>query len=223
MIRKINFMGAKMAFLSAKREHFHKKYGNSATFIFIFLGALTAFGPFVTDMYLPGLPMMAKYFNANTSMVQMGLTSSMLGLALGQLFFGPLSDKYGRRLPLIYSLALFAISTTLCIFAVNIEMFVLLRFIQGIAASGGIVIARSVATDKFKKQNLAKALAVIGAINGIAPIAAPVIGGVMLKFIGWQGIFAVLLAIGCALWAFVSNFAKRFQKSAGLKQLLPKP
>ena len=91
---------------------------------------------------------------------------------------------------------LFVISTLLCIFSPSIECFVALRFLQGIAASGGIVIARSIATEKFKSKNLVKALAIVGAINGIAPVAAPVLGGLMLKALGWQGIFAILLIIG---------------------------
>lgn len=179
---------------------------NSSFFIFVFLGMLTAFGPFVTDMYLPSLPAMTVFFDTSVSMVQMGLTFSMLGLALGQLFFGPLSDKFGRRKPLMISLLLFLLSTLACIFAPTIEIFVFLRFIQGIAASGGIVIARSIAADKFKGLNLTKALAIVGAINGIAPIAAPVIGGMMLKIIGWQGIFVSLLIIGLALLLLGLNF-----------------
>lgn len=184
---------------------------NSARFIFIFifLGMLTAFGPFVTDMYLPSLPAMKSFFNTSISMVQLGLTFSMLGLAVGQLVFGPLSDKFGRRNPLMVSLGLFIISTFACIYAPNIETFILLRFIQGIAASGGIVIARSIAADKFKGKNLATALAIVGAINGIAPIAAPVLGGMMLKMVGWQGIFIILLLLGIILLVL----GIRFQES----------
>ena len=126
---------------------------NSAQFVFVFLGMLTAFGPFVTDMYLPSLPAMQAYFKTSVSWVQLGLTFSMLGLALGQLIFGPLSDRQGRRKPLIISMILFVIATLFCIFAPNIETFVILRFVQGVAASGGIVISRSIATDKFKTKN----------------------------------------------------------------------
>ena len=139
---------------------------NSKTFLLVLLGLLTAFGPFVTDMYLPALPAMADDFGTSSSMVQLGLTTSMIGLACGQLFFGPLSDKYGRRTPLLTAMWLFLGSTVLCIFAADIEQFVFLRFVQGIAGSGGIVISRSVATDKFSGRELAKMLALIGAING---------------------------------------------------------
>lgn len=175
--------------------------GNSKTFVLILLGMLTAFGPFVTDMYLPALPAMTEYFHTSSSMVQMGLTTSMVGLAAGQLLFGPLSDKYGRRTPLLAAMWLFIGSTLLCVFATSIGQFVTMRFVQGIAGSGGIVISRSVATDKFSGRDLARMLALIGAINGIAPVVAPIIGGTFTDVIGWQGIFCILLALGCVLLA----------------------
>lgn len=196
---------------------------NSARFIFIFLGMLTAFAPFVTDMYLPSLPSMQIFFNTSISMVQMGLTFSMLGLACGQLIFGPLSDKYGRKKPLIISMFLFVISTLLCIFSPSIEFFISMRLLQGIAASGGIVIARSIATDKFKSKNLVKALAIVGAINGIAPVAAPVLGGMMLNTLGWQGIFMILLFIGLILLGccayFQESLSRQRRSSAHLSQI----
>lgn len=195
---------------------------NSAWFIFVFLGMLTAFGPFVTDMYLPSLPIMTEYFSTSVSMVQTGLTFSMLGLAIGQLLFGPLSDKYGRKAPLLGSLILYIFATFFCIIAPSIEIFVCLRFLQGIAASGGIVIARSIATDKFKKQNLAKALAIVGAINGIAPIAAPVIGGAVLDYIGWKGIFVVLLLIGIVLFGFCIVFYESLSHQRRSREKLSK-
>lgn len=175
--------------------------GNSKTFLLVLLGMLTAFGPFVTDMYLPTLPAMADYFHTTPAMVQMGLTASMIGLAAGQLLFGPLSDKYGRRTPLLTAMWLFIGSTLLCIFAGDIRQFVAARFLQGVAGSGGIVISRSVATDKFAGRELARMLALIGAINGIAPVVAPIIGGTFTDAIGWRGIFCILLALGCVLLA----------------------
>lgn len=196
------------------------KRRNTAFFLFVFLGMLTAFGPFVTDMYLPSLPTMTSFFDTSPSMVQLGLTASMLGLAAGQILFGPLSDKYGRRSPLIVSMLLFLFSTLACIFAPNIEVFIALRFVQGAAGAGGIVISRSIATDKFKGANLAKALAVIGAINGIAPVSAPVIGGAVLKVTNWQGIFAVLFAVGLALTAGCFHFNESLSHSKRSKEKL---
>ena len=146
---------------------------NSKLFLLVLLGLLTAFGPFVTDMYLPTLPAMTDFFRTSSSMVQMGLTTSMIGLAAGQLLFGPLSDKYGRRTPLLTAMWLFIGSTLLCIFASDIRQFIAARFLQGIAGSGGIVISRSVATDRFGGRDLARMLALIGAVNGVAPVVAP--------------------------------------------------
>lgn len=172
---------------------------NTGPFLFVLLGALTAFGPFVTDMYLPSLPSMVGYFNTQASMVQLGLTSSMIGLALGQLFFGPLSDRYGRRSPLLAAMALFIVSTVCCLLSTSIESFIFFRLIQGVAGAGGIVVSRSIATDLFTGKDLAKAMAIIGAINGVAPVASPVLGGFLTDSIGWKGIFMVLLVIGFLL------------------------
>ena len=185
---------------------------NSKLFILVLLGMLTAFGPFVTDMYLPSLPVMGEYFNTSSSMVQLGLTTSMIGLAVGQIFFGPLSDRYGRRIPLQVAMWLFIVSTVFCLFAQNIQQFVAFRLIQGIAGAGGIVIARSIATDKFSGRDLAKMLAIIGAINGIAPVVAPIIGGVFTEAIGWQGIFGILLVLGVLLLAGCIRFRESLPK-----------
>ncbi len=168
-------------------------------FLLIMLAALTAFAPFVTDMYLPALPSMTESFSASTSQVQLGLTTSMLGLAIGQLIIGPLSDKYGRKVPLIATLVLFAISSALCIFSSNITMFVALRLIQGLGASGGVVLARSIATDLCSGKALASVMAIIGAISGIAPVISPLLGGWVLTFSTWHMVFAILLGIGIVL------------------------
>ena len=162
---------------------------NSKTFILLFLGLLSAFGPFVMDMYLPTLPAMSVYFRTTSSMVQLGLTTSMAGLAAGQLFFGPLSDKYGRRPVLSVALMLFLLSTAGCIFSENILQFITLRFLQGVSGAGGVVLSRSIAADKYSARELAGVLAVIGGINGVATVAAPIAGGFLADASGWQGIF----------------------------------
>lgn len=182
----------------------------------VLLGMLSAFGPFVTDMYLPSLPAMGDYFSTSSSMVQLGLTTSMIGLAVGQVFFGPLSDRYGRRMPLLVAMWLFIASTICCLFSTSIQMFVAFRLIQGVAGAGGIVISRSVATDRYSGRELAKMLAVIGAINGVAPVAAPIVGGVLTESIGWQGIFAVLLGLGVILLAGCYRFRESLPKEQRL-------
>lgn len=182
-------------------------------FIVVFLGFLSAFAPFVTDMYLPTFPSLVTEFDTSVSMIQLGLTASMIGLALGQVFFGPLSDKYGRRSTLIVSLVLFCIATILCIFSTDIHVFLNMRLLQGLGASGGIVLSRSVATDLYTGRDLAKMMAVIGAVNGVAPVTAPVIGGLVASFSGWQGIFVVLCGIGVVLLVMSLFFHESLAKS----------
>lgn len=170
-------------------------------FLIIFLGILSAFGPFITDMYLPTLPSMAEIFRVSPSLIQMGLTTSMLGLAVGQLLFGPLSDRYGRRPVLMSAMVIFSVSTVACIFSPTIHFFNLCRFVQGLGGAGGIVLSRSISTDCYSGRELAKALAIIGAVNGVAPVTAPVVGGLVAEAIGWKGIFWILLGIGVVLLA----------------------
>lgn len=184
----------------------NKNDKNSYLYLAITLGLLTAFAPFVTDFYLPSLPSLTEYFKTKTSLVQMSLTMSMMGLALGQLFVGPISDKYGRKKLLISSLILFFITTFLCIMAPSIHTFNICRLFQGMAASGGLVISRSVATDSFRGKLLSKFLAVVSAINGIAPVMAPVLGGIILKFTNWKGTFIALVFLGICLIILCSKF-----------------
>ena len=170
-----------------------------ATFIAATLGLLTAFGPFVTDFYLPVMPEMAEYFHTSPALVSMSLTTGMIGLAAGQVFIGPLTDKYGRRHILIGSMVLFALASLLCIFSAGILMFNVARLFQGIAGAGGIVISKSMATDMYSGRDLAQFMAILAAVNGIAPVCAPLLGGVMSGVTTWQGSFALLMLLGLAL------------------------
>lgn len=174
---------------------------NSKTFILIFLGLLSAFGPFVMDMYLPTLPAMPAFFHTTSSMVQLGLTAGMIGLAVGQLIFGPLSDQYGRRPVLWTALTLFLLATIGCIFSQNILQFIILRLLQGIAGAGGVVLSRSIAADRYTGHELAGMMGLIGAINGIATVVAPIAGGTLTEWSGWQGIFWFLFLLGAGLLA----------------------
>lgn len=174
-----------------------KKY---LVYLYLLLGALAAFPPLVTDMYLPALPVMTAEFQTTASAVQMSLATCILGLAVGQLVFGPLSDKWGRKPLLKSALLLFILATVAILFSPTIEMLNICRFFQGLGGAGGVVLSRSVATDCYSGRELAKSLAIIGAINGIAPVTAPVIGGLFSEAIGWKGIFGILLAIGVLLY-----------------------
>lgn len=163
------------------------------------LGMLTAFGPFVTDFYLPVLPEMTTFFKTSPALASLSLTTGMIGLAAGQVFIGPLTDKYGRKRILVASMFMFAIASILCILSPDIYLFNIARIFQGIAGAGGIVISKSMATDMYSGKELANFMAILGSINGIAPVCAPVIGGLMAGVTNWQGVFCLLLAIGIIL------------------------
>lgn len=175
------------------------KTQNSKNYLLITLGLLTAFAPFVTDLYLPALPSLAAYFKSPDALVQMSLTMSMLGLASGQLFIGPVSDRFGRKNVLLLTLLLFIITTILCILSPSVHLFNLSRLFQGMSASGGIVIARSISADLYAGKELKSFLGLISAVNGIAPVLAPVLGGMIMSIGTWKNIFAVLLAYGLVM------------------------
>ena len=172
---------------------------NSYLFVLILVGIVSAFGPFVTDFYLPALPELTTYFNTTASMAQLSLTFSMIGLGAGQLFIGPLSDKYGRRSLLLISMVFFLIATVGCIIVPDVKTFLLCRLLQGLAGAGGVVISKSIATDLYEGKELARFFSMLSAVQGLAPICAPVLGGVLLEVTDWRGIFGVLLIIGVLL------------------------
>ncbi|MGG1642811.1 multidrug effflux MFS transporter [Paenibacillus sp. NRS-1782] len=189
------------------------------------LGALSAFGPLSIDMYLPSLPTLANNLHTTTSLAQLSLTACLLGLAVGQLVAGPLSDVRGRRGPLVVSLVLYAAASLLCVFAPNIGVLIGLRFIQGLTGSAGIVISRAVARDLYSGKELTRFFSLLMLVNGVAPIAAPVLGGVILNFVSWRGVFMVLCVVGVAmLIAVVLGLPETLpvsrRSSGGLKQTL---
>jgi DHA1 family bicyclomycin/chloramphenicol resistance-like MFS transporter len=184
-------------------SHFSKKY---YVFLMIFLGMMSAFGPFITDMYLPALPSMVNDFSTTESLVQLTLTMGMIGLAVGQIFFGPISQKWGRRPVLLVSMLCFIVGAVSCVFTTDIYAFLACRLVQGIGGAGGIVLSRSIATDCYTGRRLATTMAIIGGINGIAPAFAPVVGGLLANQIGWQGIFWTLTALGVILFVMTLSY-----------------
>lgn len=163
------------------------------------LGNLTAFGPFVTDFYLPCLPELTGYFSASASVIQTSLTAGMLGLAAGQLLIGPLVDKYGRKRPLLGCLALFVLATVGCMLSSDIRLFIFFRLLQGLTGASGLVISKTIVADTFTARDFSKYFALLAAVQGAAPIVAPVLGGVAFSLTSWQGAFGVLGAWGLLL------------------------
>lgn len=170
-------------------------------FLVGYLVALSALGSFVNDMYTPSLPEMCRFFHCSVSTVQLGLTMGMIGLGLGQMILGPVSDRYGRKPVLAASLVLFIVAAVVSVFSPTIHFFLWCRLVQGIGASGGYFLARTIPADLYGGRALAKFMAIIGAINGIAPASAPVLGGVTADAFGWKGIFIALAAFALIILA----------------------
>ena len=172
----------------------------------LILGLLAGIGPMCTDLYLPALPEMSEQLAATTTITQLTLTASLIGLGVGQLLFGPLSDKIGRKRPLILSLLLFIVSSILCATTNNIYWLVVWRFIQGIAGAGGSVLSRSIARDKYQGVTLTQFFALLMTVNGLAPVLSPVLGGYIVSTFDWRTLFWVMaeistvLLLGCLLF-----------------------
>ena len=162
----------------------------------IFLGLMTAMAPLATDMYLPALPTVQVDLGISASLAQMTLTMTLVGMALGQIFSGPISDRYGRKWPLAIGMVFFSISTVGCVWAQDILLFLFFRFVSGFAGASGIVIAKAIARDVCQGPELTKFFAMLMMVNGLAPIIAPVLGAQILFFTSWRGVFVVLVAVG---------------------------
>ena len=178
---------------------------NSRVFLLLFLATLAAFGPFVTDFYLPTLPEQTTDFHTSPAMVQLGLSNIMWELAAGQLLVGPISDRRGRKKPLFWCLVLFAVTTAVAAAATEIHVFLVMRFFEGLGAAGAIVLSRSIAADRYTGRELGSFMGVMGAIQGIAPITAPMLGALIADAAGWRGIFWILFGTGVVL-AFITLF-----------------
>jgi DHA1 family bicyclomycin/chloramphenicol resistance-like MFS transporter len=163
------------------------------------LGAFVALGPLTVDMYLPALPAIADDLRTSAATVQLTLTGTLVGLALGQLVLGPLSDALGRKRPLLAGTALHVVASLLVLVAPSIEVLGLLRFLQGVGTAAGAVIALAVVRDLFEGRAAATMLSRLFLVLGAAPVLAPTIGGELLRVTSWRGIFLVLGAYGAAL------------------------
>lgn len=165
------------------------------TYILV-LGALVALGPFTVDLYLPAFPQVAAELNASDSAIQLTLTATMVGFALGQLVVGPLSDAVGRRKPLLIMTAVHILASIFVAFAPTVEMVMAGRVLQGIGASGSGVVAMAMVRDMYAGQRLIRMLSRMALVTGLAPVLAPVIGSQLLRFTDWRGVFLVLAAYG---------------------------
>lgn len=168
------------------------------TFRFILLlGLLDAFGPLGIDMYLPAFPRIEQDLHAQGGAMQLTLSLFLAGLAVGQLICGPISDRVGRRTPLLYGSAAFALASVMCAYARSIEALIVARFVMGLAGSTGMVIARAVVRDSFEEADSSRIYSMLMLVIGIAPILSPTVGGWVMNFGGWGSIFWALALFSC--------------------------
>ncbi|GAA2987122.1 multidrug effflux MFS transporter [Streptomyces fulvorobeus] len=163
------------------------------------LGGLTALPPLSMDMYLPALPEVTDALHAPASTVQLTLTACLAGMALGQLVVGPMSDRWGRRRPLLLGMVVYVVATAICAFAPTAELLIAFRLLQGLAGAAGIVISRAVVRDLYDGVEMARFFSTLMLISGVAPVIAPVIGGQVLRVTDWRGVFVVLTGVGVVL------------------------
>ncbi|HTX32831.1 MAG TPA: multidrug effflux MFS transporter [Solirubrobacteraceae bacterium] len=173
------------------------------TRLLIILGALSAFGPLTTDVYLPALPQLAPHFHTTVASVQVTLTACILGLAFGQVLIGPVSDTVGRRRPLLAGLAVFTAASVACALAPTVWALDLGRLVQGLAGAAGLVIARAMVRDLYEGLEAARFFSALGGVISLGPIVAPAIGGLLLLFVTWPGVFIFLAIVGAVLFAAV--------------------
>jgi len=170
------------------------------------IGGLSVFGPLCVDMYLPALPRISHDLHASTSSVQLSITACLIGIAIGQLLIGPISDREGRRRPLLIGIAAFILSSAACLLISNVYALDGLRFVEGMGGAAGIVIARAIVRDLFEGVTAARFFSTLLLVTGLGPIVAPQIGAEILRFTSWRGIFVALAVIGAAL--FVTAYWK---------------
>ncbi|KAF1310723.1 Bcr/CflA family drug resistance efflux transporter [Pseudomonas sp. SG-MS2] len=194
----------------------------------LILGALSAFGPLAIDFYLPAFPAMAQAFATDEKHVQTTLAAYFLGLSLGQLAYGPMADRFGRRKPLLFGVALFTLASLACAYAPNLDTLILARFVQALGGCAGMVLSRAIVSDKCDPVASAKVFSQLMLVMGLAPILAPMLGGVLVNLAGWQSIFltlslfsaACLVAVGLGLPESLPAHMPRQPLSGALRQYL---
>jgi DHA1 family bicyclomycin/chloramphenicol resistance-like MFS transporter len=167
----------------------------------VILGALTTFGPMAIDLYLPAFPDVAVDLGVSVTTVPLTLTTSMIGMGVGQFLYGPLSDRYGRKKPMMVGLILFTVASVACALAPTFGVLLITRFFQSLGGAAGVVIARAIVRDLYQGKELAKALSIVVMVFAFAPIFAPTLGAVLLTFGGWRSLFYFLAIFGIACMA----------------------
>jgi DHA1 family bicyclomycin/chloramphenicol resistance-like MFS transporter len=180
----------------------------------IILGLLSAIGPFAIDMYLPALPSIGQSLHADAATVQLSLTVFFIAVGGGQLIYGPLSDMYGRKLPLYAGLALFCCGSIACALAPNAELFLFGRFIQGLGACGGMVIPRAVVRDLHSGVEATRLMSLLMLVFSISPLLAPLTGSFVIQIAGWRGVFWMVLGAAVIGFGILTTLRESRPKAA---------
>lgn len=194
----------------------------------LILGALSAFGPLAIDFYLPAFPAMAQAFATDEQHVQSTLAVYFLGLSIGQLAYGPIADRFGRRKPLLFGVTLFTLASLACAYAPNLDTLIMARFVQALGGCAGMVLSRAIVSDNCDAVGSAKVFSQLMLVMGLAPILAPMLGGALVNLAGWQPIFlvlglfsaAALLAVSLGLPESLPAHVPRQPLSGALRQYL---
>jgi DHA1 family bicyclomycin/chloramphenicol resistance-like MFS transporter len=189
------------------------------------LAALTAVGPLSTDMYLPSLPDIARDLGASTPLVQFTLSAYLIGFACGQIVYGPISDRHGRKPVLLAAIALFTFGTLVCMMSTSIEMLIVARTLHALGGSGAVVVTRAIVRDLYSGARAGRELSLIGSVMALAPVVAPIGGGVLQTAFGWRSIFIVLAVAGAAAFVVVwrslpETLAKRAAEAASASSMV---
>ena len=177
------------------------------------LALLSAVAPFATDLYLPAFPAIAADLGTDATGVQLTLTAFLVGIAVGQLVFGPLSDRYGRRPLLLIGAIVFVAASAATVFAPTLEVLIAARVLQGLSGAAGMVLGRAVISDLATGPAAARAMSLMMIVGGVAPVVAPLVGGAIAEPLGWRGVLAVVLGIAIVMLIAVT---------AGIRETLPR-
>src|SRR5215831_13815306 len=162
----------------------------------VLLGLLTAFGPMSTDIYVPSMPSIGRLFEVGTAQVQLTLSSYLVGYALGQVIYGPVADRFGRRPALLLALALFCAASLACALAPGIEILIVARGLQALGAAGVVLLPRAIVRDLHVGAAAGRELSRVGAVMSIVPVVAPLVGGMVQTTFGWRATFVVVVGVG---------------------------
>ncbi len=188
------------------------------------LAGLSAVGPLTTDMYLPSLPDIARLLDATTAQGQLTISSYLVGFAVGQIVYGPVSDRHGRKPVLLGAVALYGVASLACALSSSIDMLIAARFVQAFGGSGGIVLARAIVRDLYAGSRAGRELSVIGAVMALAPVLAPIAGGILQTGLGWRSVFLTLVLVALigaavAVWLLPETLAQRAAEPVSLASM----